>query len=93
MATYTATTTPQQVAAAGTTPLRFTNLGREPILLTGGGAPQVLAAGVVGGSAVFTPSAAVQASTRRDSSQLEVVPASVGDDVDGSGQVIEGGNA
>lgn len=94
MATFTASTTPQDVAAASSVALRFTNLGQAPIVLTGGGRPtQVLAPGVVGGSAVFTPASTVQASTRRDTSSLEVVPASSGVDVDGAGQFIRGGTA
>lgn len=74
MATYTATTTPQQVATAGVSQ-RFTNLGQEPVVLTVGGVTvAVLSRGEVAGSAVFSPRGAVMASTRMGSSAIEVSP-------------------
>ncbi len=91
MATYSITTTPQTVASASTSRQLFVNNGQADIVLDlGGGRIEVLnpgGPGGVGASAVFVATASVSASTRADTSSLDVSTLPADSGLAGSGTV------
>ena len=91
MTTYSITTTPQTVASASTSRQLFVNNGQADIVLDlGGGRIEVLnpgGPGGVGASAVFVATASVSASTRADTSSLDVSTLPADSGLAGSGTV------